>query len=96
MLEAIKRAGGDPPVRKGAGYNGVYTAERGDFILKNFPDRIFKQDAPYSAPRCPPKRAAGRLLCGAFSVNALISVRNKNAAAKRNRNLRSLAPANGF
>jgi len=29
MLEAIKRAAGDPPVRKGAGYNGVYTAKRG-------------------------------------------------------------------
>jgi len=28
MLEAIKRAAGDPPVRKGAGYNGVYTAGR--------------------------------------------------------------------
>jgi len=50
MLEAIKRAGGDPPVRKGAGYNGVYTAERGNFILKNFPERIFKQDARILRP----------------------------------------------
>ena len=29
MLEAIKRAAGDPPGLEGAGYNGVYTAERG-------------------------------------------------------------------
>ena len=29
MLEAVKRAGGDPPVRKGAGYNEVYTAIAG-------------------------------------------------------------------
>ena len=29
MLEAVKRVGGDPPVRKGAGYNEVYTAAAG-------------------------------------------------------------------
>jgi len=29
MLEAMKRLGGDPPVRKGAGYNEVYTAAAG-------------------------------------------------------------------
>ena len=29
MLEAVKRIGGDPPVRKGAGYNEVYTAAAG-------------------------------------------------------------------
>jgi len=29
MLEAVKRIGGDPPVRKGAGYNEVYTATAG-------------------------------------------------------------------
>ena len=28
-LEAVKQAGGDPPVRKGAGYNEVYTAAAG-------------------------------------------------------------------
>ena len=28
-LEAVKQAGGDPPVRKGAGYNEVYTATAG-------------------------------------------------------------------
>ena len=28
-LEAVKRAGGDPPVLEGAGYNEVYTALAG-------------------------------------------------------------------
>ena len=28
-LEAVKRAGGDPPVLEGAGYNGAYTAFAG-------------------------------------------------------------------
>ena len=28
-MEAVKRAGGDPPVHEGAGYNGVYTALAG-------------------------------------------------------------------
>ena len=32
-LEAIKRLGGDPPVRKGAGYNEVYTAAAGHVFL---------------------------------------------------------------
>jgi hypothetical protein len=33
MLEAVKRVGGDPPVRKGAGYNEVYTATAGLFSV---------------------------------------------------------------
>jgi len=33
MLEAIKRLGGDPPVRKGAGYNEAYTATAGFYML---------------------------------------------------------------
>ena len=37
MLEAVKRVGGDPPVRKGAGYNGVYTATAG--FLYFLPDK---------------------------------------------------------
>ena len=41
MLEAIKRAGGDPPVRKGAGYNEVYTAHAG-FLYAQIRDfRLF-------------------------------------------------------
>lgn len=44
----------------------------------------------------PAKTGSGRLLYGTFSVNALIAVKNKSTAAKRNRSLRSLAPANGF
>ena len=35
MLEAIKRAAGDPPGLEGAGYNGVYTAERGTGTYKS-------------------------------------------------------------
>ena len=31
-LEAVKRAGGDPPVREGAGYNEVYTAFAGYYF----------------------------------------------------------------
>ena len=33
MLEAVKRVGGDPPVRKGAGYNEVTRLPRGTLTL---------------------------------------------------------------
>ncbi|MCI9003615.1 MAG: hypothetical protein HFG03_12460, partial [Oscillibacter sp.] len=32
-LEAVKRAGGDPPVLEGAGYNEVYTAFAGYYFI---------------------------------------------------------------
>jgi len=45
MLEAVKRTGGDPPVLKGAGYNGVYTASAGVFFPAGFaPAGSFFQD----------------------------------------------------
>ena len=45
MLEAVKRTGGDPPVLKGAGYNGVYTASAGVFFPAGFaPAGLFFQD----------------------------------------------------
>jgi len=43
MLEAIKRLGGDPPVRKGAGYNEAYTAAAG--FLYVFQSRVFQDSA---------------------------------------------------
>ena len=57
MLEAIKRPTGDPPVRKGAGYNEVYTASRGLFCpagpLPRFFQTVFSlEEYIFSAP-CP-------------------------------------------
>ena len=48
MLEAVKRAGGDPPVLEGAGYNGVYTALAGYYYAQRAPSPARRQpeDAP--------------------------------------------------
>ena len=41
MLEAIKRAAGDPPGLEGAGYNGVYTAKRGTGNIQEQSNLLF-------------------------------------------------------
>jgi len=69
MLEAVKHIGGDPPVRKGAGYNEVYTATAG-FLFSCARRRTSRGGGgttPRNQTQPPPTRYRARYGRGTFN-----------------------------